>query len=71
MGLLYKVSSFDPCLYFIYDKSNVAAGVFATHIDDILGRGLHGTLEGTRKFLEKRFGALKLQESDFAHVGME
>ena len=46
-------------------------GVFTTHIDDILGCGLHGTSERTRKFLQKRFGALKLQESDFVRVGME
>ena len=71
VGLLYTVSSSDPCLNFIYDKTNVAVGVFTTHIDDILGCGLHGTLEGTRKFLEKRFGPLKLQESEFVHVGME
>ena len=71
VGLMYKASSFDPCLYFIYDKTNVAVGVFTTHIDDILGCGLHGTLEGTRKFSGKRFGPLKLQESEFVHVGME
>ena len=71
MGLLYKASSFDPCLYFIYDKSNVAVGVFTAHIDDILGCGVQGILECTRKFLQKRFGILKLQESDFVHVGME
>ena len=71
VGLIYTVSSFDPCLYFIYDQSNVAAGVFTTHIDDILGCGVPGILERTRQFLQKRFGGLKLQESDFVHVGME
>ena len=65
------MSSFDPCLYFIYDKSNVAVGAFTTHIDDILGCGVQGILECTRKFLQKRFGLLKLQESEFVHVGME
>ena len=49
----------------------MAVGVFTTHIDDILGCGVHGILECTRKFLQKRFGGLKLQESDFVHVGME
>ena len=56
---------------FFYDKTNVAAGAFTAHIDDILGCGVHGILECTRKFLQKRFGVLKLQESDFVHVGME
>ena len=32
---------------------------------------MQGVLECTRKFLQKRFGVLKLQESDFVHVGME
>ena len=71
MGLLYEVSSFGPCLYSIFDKTNAAAGGFATHIDDILGCGLHGILDCTRKFSETRFGPLKLQESEFVRVGME
>ena len=50
VGLLYKVSSFGPCLYFIFDKTNAAVGVFTTHIDDIWGCGLHGVLDRTRKF---------------------
>ena len=45
--------------------------VFTTHIDDILGCGIHGVLDCARKFLEKRFGSLKLQESEFVHVGVE
>ena len=51
VGLIYKGSSFDPCLYFIFDRNNVAVGVFTTHIDDILGCGVLGILECTRKFL--------------------
>ena len=46
-------------------------GVFATHIDDILGCGLRGISERARRFSEQRFGPLKLQESEFAHVGTE
>ena len=49
----------------------MALGVSTTHIDDILGCGVPGILERTRQFLQKRFGGLKLQESDFVHVGME
>ena len=58
-------------MYFIFDKTNAAVGVFTTHIDDILGCGLHGILDRTGKFPEQRFGPLKLQESEFVHVGME
>ena len=46
-------------------------GVFSTHIDEILGCGAPGVLERTRHFLERRFGALKVQENAFVHVGME
>ena len=46
-------------------------GVFATHIDDILGCGLRGISERARRFSEQRFGPLKLQESEVARDGME
>ena len=45
--------------------------ILDSHIDDISGCGMHGVLDCARKFLQKRFGVLKLQESDFVHVGME
>ena len=41
-GLLYKVSPFDPRMYFIFDENNAAVGVFTTLLADILGCGLHG-----------------------------
>ena len=32
---------------------------------------MHGALECTRRLLPKPFGALRLQVSDFVHMGME
>ena len=46
-------------------------GVFATHIDDILGCGEPGVMDKLRQFSELRFGRLKVQEKQFVHVGME
>ena len=69
--LKYKVSNLDPRRYMVFNREEEAVGVFAPHIDDILGRGVPGVLERPRYFSEQRFGALKTQENDFAHVGME
>ena len=48
-----------------------AAGVFTSHVDDILGGGIRGILERARNFVEGRFGPLELQESTLVHVGTE
>ena len=48
-----------------------AAGVFSSHIDDILGCGAPGVLDGARYYLEQRFGPLKVQENAFVRAGME
>lgn len=45
--------------------------MFATHIDDILGRGEPDVLSKIRKFPEQRFGEIIYQESAFAHVRKE
>ena len=71
MGLRFETSNLDPCLYAVFTDSDEAAGTFSTHIDDILGCGAPGVLERTRQYLEHRFGALKVQERNFVHVGME
>ena len=47
------------------------SGSLFTHIDDVLGCGAPGVLERARHYLEHRFGALKVQENTFGHVGME
>ena len=66
-----EASTFDPSLFFVFRAKGGAVGVFATQIDDILGRGESGVLAKMRTLLERRFGELKLQESSFVHVGME
>ena len=71
VGLKCIGSSFDPCLFFVFRKTGSAVGAFTTHIDDILGCGEPGVMDGIRTFLELRFGELKSQEGNFVHVGME
>ena len=44
--------------------------MFATHIADVLGRGEPDVLPKIRGFSEQRFGAMKLQENAFLHVGV-
>ena len=39
VGLRFEVSSFGPCVYFIFRKSVGAVGVIATNFDDIPGCG--------------------------------
>ena len=46
-------------------------GVFATHVYDMLGCGQPDVLLKIRGFSEQRFGAMKLQENSFVHVGVE
>ena len=46
-------------------------GVFTTNIDDILGCGEPDVLPKIRGFSEQRYGAMKLQENSFVHVGVE
>ena len=71
VGLRFEPSKLDPCLYTVFTGSDEAAGTFSTHIDDILGCGAPGVLDRTRRYLEHRFGPLKVQEGTFLHVGME
>ena len=71
VGLLFEVPTLDPCLFVVYNAEKEAAGVFSSHIDDILGCGAPGVLDRARYYLEQRFGPLKVQENFFAHVGME
>ena len=71
VGLRCEGSSYDPCLFFMFRGKGPAVGAFTTHIDDILGCGEPGVMERLRQFSELRFGELKLQESNFVHVGMD
>ena len=71
VGLRCQTSTLDPCVFFVFCAEGSAAGVFATHIDDILGRGAPDVLTEMRIFPGKRFGELKLQDSPFVREGME
>ena len=71
VGLRREVSSFDKSLSFVFRKVGGVVGAFATHINDILGRGEPDVPAEIRQFSEYRFGTSKLQESSYAHVGME
>ena len=44
---------------------------FTTPLDDIRRRGKPDVLRMIRKYLEQRFGDLKVLESSSVHVGME
>ena len=70
-GLRRQASTFDPCLLFIFRATGSAAGAFATHSHDILGRGEPDALPKIRDYLEQRSGELRLRESSLARVGIE
>ena len=69
MGLRFEAPSFGPRLNCISRKSGAAEGVIATNIDDILGLGDPDVQKKTRRFLEKRFGKLEVQERASVHEG--
>ena len=71
VSLRFETSKLDPCLYTVFTGCDEAVGTFSTHNDDILGCGAPGVLDRTRQYLEHRFGALKVQERKFMHVGLE
>ena len=71
MGLQYAAASFDPSPYPLLRQGGGAGGASATHIDCVLERGEQGAPSRTQTFSEARFGKFKLQESSFAHVGMD
>ena len=56
VGLHCEGSTFDPCLFFVFNGKGPAAGALTTHIDGILGCGEPGVMEKLRQFLEIRFG---------------
>ena len=71
VGLRCQVSTLDPCLFFVFRDQGQAVGAFATHIDEIIGCGEPNVLLKIRGFPEHRFGAMRLQENSFAHVGVK
>ena len=62
VGLRFEVSTLGPCLYMVYNREKEAAGVFSSHIDEILGCGApsgarpHSILSGTTLWPSKRPG---------------
>ena len=70
-GLRFDVSSFDSCLYYIFPKSDGAAGAIARHFNDKSGWGEPDLPLETRSFLERRFGRPTAQENSIGDVGME
>ena len=71
VDLRVETSKFDPCLLFVFQKNSKAVGVITTRIDDLLGCGGTDVLPRMEKFSSIRFGQVKVQKDDFAHIGME
>ena len=65
VSLRFEGSPLDPRLFFVPGRAGGAAGVFATHIADILGCGTPDILLGARRFLELTCGKLEVQEKSF------
>ena len=65
VGQRCQASTFGPCLFFVCRYQGQAV------IDDISGCGGPDVLLKIRGFSEQRSGTTKLQETSFAHVGME
>ena len=55
--LRFRVSSFDPRLYFAFRGDCGAVGAFAPQIEEVPTRGASGVLPEFRAILGKRFGA--------------
>ena len=69
--LKFQISTFGPCLRFLFRSSGGATGAPTTHIDDVRGCGGPGTLLQVQKYWERRFGGFKAQEQNFVHAGTE
>ena len=70
-ALRYEASPFRSASLCVFRKSRGAVCAIATHIDHISGRGEPDLLFEARRFLEKRFGKLRVQEMPLARVGVE
>ena len=63
VGLLFEVSSFVPRLFYISRNSGETVRVITTHTDDFLRCGEPEACLKARRFLEMRFGKLKVQDN--------
>ena len=71
VGMENKVLPFGPCMYSVFREGGGAIGASTANTDGISGCGGPGVLGETQTYSGARFGVLKLQESSFAHVGIE
>ena len=71
VGLKFRAPTFGPRLYSVLRKEGGANRDIAILTDDILGRGEPDASPKKRAFPEYRFGALKVQDTSFVHVGAE
>ena len=55
-GLRYAISSFDPCLYSVFQGDGGAVGAFAAHLDGNLSSGRQDVLSITQALSEAHFG---------------
>ena len=69
--LKFQISTFGPCLRFVFRGSGGAAGARTTHIDDVRDCGGPGILLKVQKYWGRRFGGFRAQEQNFAHAAAE
>ena len=70
-GLDIRVSACAPCLRFVSRKGGGSVADITAQIGDVLGRDEPGEIPNARAFSGHRFGAMKVREKPFAHVGSE
>ena len=70
VGHRFEAPSVDPSLYFVLRISGGAVGAIARNIGDFSGCGEPDLLLKARRFSERRFGKLKVQETPLMHMGM-
>ena len=71
VGPNFQVSTFQPCLSFVFRGSGGAVGALTSHPHDVLGCVEADILLRARKYFGSRRGGLKVGEQSFVHVGME
>ena len=60
-----KPLSSDPALYCYYSSSQALELILSTHVDDKKGGGIPEVRKRVQEGLEKAFGALTVQETNF------
>ena len=70
VGSRFRVSSYNPCIFYVSDGTRHSVGAAATHIGDILGCGKCGIMGKVRTYLARRFRAAEIREAAFNHACM-